>query len=205
MGQTRKREVEEAIQEAALEAFARLGFAGASMERIAAAAGISTGNIYRYFPGKEALFDALLPDAVVSQVRRLVRRRMEALAQVEDVRTLPPTAAFHAASEELFTFARREGRRLVILLGGAQGTRLEHFPEDLTAMMIRGTCRHFRAIAGTRPPTPSLRFALGHIYRTLIAVSREALLSHPDPAEARQAIEEYLRYHLAGLNALFRR
>jgi AcrR family transcriptional regulator len=43
------------ILDAAQRCFARAGFHGASMQEICAEAGMSPGNLYRYFPSKEAL------------------------------------------------------------------------------------------------------------------------------------------------------
>ena len=40
---------------AAQRCFVRSGFHGASMQDICAEAGMSPGNLYRYFPSKEAL------------------------------------------------------------------------------------------------------------------------------------------------------
>lgn len=47
------------IREAAEKIFADKGFAGATMQDIAREAGLSAGAIYRYFPSKEALIEAL--------------------------------------------------------------------------------------------------------------------------------------------------
>jgi AcrR family transcriptional regulator len=46
------------ILDGAAMVFARDGFGRASMSQIAAAAGVSKGTLYNYFPGKEALFAA---------------------------------------------------------------------------------------------------------------------------------------------------
>ena len=43
------------ILDAAQRCFARSGFHGASMQEICAEADMSPGNLYRYFPSKEAL------------------------------------------------------------------------------------------------------------------------------------------------------
>src|SRR6202163_5042313 len=43
------------ILAAAQRCFVRSGFHGASMQEICAEAGMSPGNLYRYFPSKEAL------------------------------------------------------------------------------------------------------------------------------------------------------
>jgi AcrR family transcriptional regulator len=50
----------EAILEAAARVLIREGYARTTTNRIAAAAGISVGSLYQYFPGKDALVVALL-------------------------------------------------------------------------------------------------------------------------------------------------
>lgn len=46
------------ILDAALDVFVRQGFAATRIHDVAQAAGVTTGTIYLYFPGKEALFEA---------------------------------------------------------------------------------------------------------------------------------------------------
>ena len=48
------------ILETSLAVFSEAGYAGATMEAIAAAAGISKPTLYQYFDGKEALFAAMM-------------------------------------------------------------------------------------------------------------------------------------------------
>lgn len=48
------------ILEAALKCFVDKGFADTRMEEIGAAAGVTAGTIYRYFPSKAALIEALV-------------------------------------------------------------------------------------------------------------------------------------------------
>ncbi len=48
------------IIEGAAEIFARDGYEGASMSQIAAAANVSKGTLYNYFPSKQALFGAFV-------------------------------------------------------------------------------------------------------------------------------------------------
>jgi len=52
------------ILDAALKVFAQKGFAAARMEDIAKAAGVTKGTIYLYFANKEAVFKALVREAV---------------------------------------------------------------------------------------------------------------------------------------------
>jgi AcrR family transcriptional regulator len=59
-GCTPKPEARQLILEAALELVGRDGLAELSMDELAAAAGVSRATLYRLFPGKSALFGALV-------------------------------------------------------------------------------------------------------------------------------------------------
>jgi AcrR family transcriptional regulator len=50
----------EELLAAALARFREVGYSTARIEEIAAAAGVTVGTVYRYFPGKEALFAAVI-------------------------------------------------------------------------------------------------------------------------------------------------
>jgi TetR/AcrR family transcriptional regulator, cholesterol catabolism regulator len=56
--QARQRRIQ--FVDTALEAFAARGFEGTSVKDLAAAAGVTQGLLYHYFPSKEALLDAAL-------------------------------------------------------------------------------------------------------------------------------------------------
>ena len=51
------------ILDAALDLFARQGFAGTSTRQIASAVGVSESGIYAHFPSKRAIYDTLLAEA----------------------------------------------------------------------------------------------------------------------------------------------
>jgi len=73
------------VLQAAHEAFAREG-TGASLERIAALAGLGAGTIYRHFPSKESLLEAVVVERVDAMVARGLARRAQQ----------PPGPAFFA-------------------------------------------------------------------------------------------------------------
>ena len=56
------REKRREILAAAAATFARHGYNGTNLQRVAAAAGMGKSSIYHYFPTRDALFDALLRD-----------------------------------------------------------------------------------------------------------------------------------------------
>ena len=66
------------IVAAAERAFVRYGFHAATMTQVADEAGMSAGNLYRYFPSKEAIVEGLVPGrsgAALGNVRRARQRR----------------------------------------------------------------------------------------------------------------------------------
>ena len=59
----------QAILEAALHMFAEHGFEAARLDDVAARAGVAKGTLYLYFASKEALFEALIRNAVAPIMR----------------------------------------------------------------------------------------------------------------------------------------
>jgi len=68
---TLPRERQQTILHAALDEFSAHGFAGASLNRIIAEAGISKGSIYYYFDSKEDLYAHLLREQVEQLIVRV--------------------------------------------------------------------------------------------------------------------------------------
>src|SRR3954452_2459805 len=66
------------ILAAAAEVFAERGL-DVSLDDIAAAAGVGVGTVYRRFPDKDALIDALFEDKI-----RAVAERLQAAVAIED-------------------------------------------------------------------------------------------------------------------------
>lgn len=198
MAQYLKDEVHEAILAAALEVFARKGFRSASMAEIASAARVSTGNIYRYFENKSALYEAVVPDTFVTTLQRLLRKRVEAARGVEDLRKLEPTAPYRLVSEEVLAFCLGHRLRVVMLLSSLEGTPHERFAEELVQFLVGSAISHFHA----RPPRPA-RFALEALYRNYVTTLGRILHHFEEERDIREAVEALARYHLTGLPALF--
>ena len=145
MAQYQKDEVRERIVEAALAVLAERGFAGASIAEIARRAGVATGNVYRYFPGKEALFEAAVPESFVASMRAVLRKRVRALAGVVDA-SGPPSPAFAAATADLFRFLLEHRLRIVVALGRAEGTRWDGLRDELVDELVTLAIAHFREL-----------------------------------------------------------
>lgn len=135
----------ERIVAAALELVARTGLAGLAMEDVAEQAGVSRATVYRLFPGKAALFQAVIqtytplepvvslldriqdrpPDEVVPALTREVARTMENRLGVVAVLFLQITAG--AADSEVareWALERVAGQLAGYLVAQMQAGRL---------------------------------------------------------------------------------
>lgn len=203
MAQYLKDAVRDRIERAALEVFARKGFRAATVAEIARHAGVSTGNVYRYFPDKTSLFYSVEPQAFVDEFLALLRRRVRALEGVRNLDTLPAGSAFAAVADDLLHFAVANRLRVVLLLGRAEGTRYEPVAGRLVAELQRLAVTHYRGLGLPVALTPALRFVLDRIYLAWQATLVETLSRCTEEAKIRERVEAFSRYHLAGLNALF--
>jgi AcrR family transcriptional regulator len=203
MAQYLKDDVRARIDKAALEVFGKVGVEPATMATIARRAGISTGNIYHYYPTKDALFEAVLPDSFVQRLEKLIRLRVAALDGIADARTLGPQAPFAVFARDLLAFSIEHRLKIVVLLGRAAGTRHAGFAAGLVETMLTMAVSHFRTLTPDLEVTRAQRVALDRIYRNWVVSIVEILETQKSESAIRDALEAFSRYHMAGLNGLF--
>lgn len=76
------------IVDAARSCFAEHGFAGSTVEGIAARAAVSNGLLYKHFESKEHLFQVVVTDIVRDWVRALVPADAEALSPTQKLEAM---------------------------------------------------------------------------------------------------------------------
>lgn len=199
MAQTRKDEIDRALREAALACFAEAGFTATTVAQIARRAGVSTGNVYRYYASKDALFAAVVPDTLARRLVAALQARVRALEGVADVAQLPPDADFHRATADLMTLCVQRRLEVAVLLARAEGTPHAGLPEQVVDMLVAGTLAHFDA-----PALPASQvFVLRALYRDLLDTVAALLLRFEEEDALLRAAHALSRYHLAGLSAFF--
>lgn len=186
--QVLKPEVRTRIVAAAGAAFHERGFADASVADIARRAGVSAAGIYRYFPDKAALFEAVLPDDLVAEHDRLLDERIAALRR--PVRTdgeADALLAFWLAHRtEVATLLDHEG-------GTARGSYRQAFVDRLTA-----------SVASTLdgPLDPVHRQLLDLVFDNTRRALAAILRSTDDPGRLRALVTGFWSYQLPGLDGL---
>jgi TetR/AcrR family transcriptional repressor of mexJK operon len=149
-----------AIVDAALDLFLREGFARASVDAIAAAAGVSKRTIYNHYQDKESLFLSVVGetyDSMIGTVEHLMERH---LTDLPDDAVEPGIVAF-AVEAALFA-AKSPRRSAMIRLMMAEAP---HFPQLVQVQL--------------RP-----RGITGAIADRLTKLDARGLLDVPEPVEA---------------------
>lgn len=111
----RGRATRERVLAAAAEVFARDGWSGASVPRIAAAAGVAHGTFYTYFDSKAAVLSAVLAD-LWDDIYARPRGAPDVLPRLGDPPTAAGARAVIAASNRRFLDGYERNARLMGLV-----------------------------------------------------------------------------------------
>lgn len=125
--QIQKDEIRKKIYNAALEEFLVAGYAQSSMRNIASAAGITVGNIYSYFSGKEHLFESILSETV---------DKLHSLISIEVSVDEPLSSSGIGYITHAISRIFMENRiQFLILMDGSVGSKYENIKLSLTELV----------------------------------------------------------------------
>jgi AcrR family transcriptional regulator len=185
----------QAILDAALALFSEKGYFGTSLRDVASAVGVRESALYNYFPGKEALFEALLAAESALKSEQLSallesdeadgRELLERLADFVLNRFMQPR------QQQLFRILMSDGMRLAregrINLQERMGSRRQDL-EDVMRRLI--------AAGFLRDADPELLvmqfFGPLHVWRQLHAVGANSEIVRNPHAFVRAHIDQFL-------------
>jgi AcrR family transcriptional regulator len=194
MPQVLKDEVRDRILAASLEIFAAHGYERATVGAIAERAGMGAASLYRYYPSKSALFDAVVTPALARRFEALLERRVSALAR----QTLRAEAGDDLGGEML-AFWLENRLAVVILLDRAAGTPYECFGERFVEQLTRHTLAEIRAAHPGVKISAEARFVLTRVFEHTRRMLAAVLEQHPDAGSVREAVRAFWAYQIAGL------
>ena len=161
------------ILAAASRAFVRYGFHAATMTQVAEEAGMSAGNLYRYFPAKEAIVEGL---CLADQVERSAT--FAALIGAEDLK-----GALRAALREHVLCGPVEKARMIVEIWAESGrnARVAEFTRQLDHDVLEGMVElvEIAKARGAAAPTLDARFAASLLFSLVVGLFRRKALE-PD-------------------------
>jgi TetR/AcrR family transcriptional repressor of uid operon len=179
------------ILDAARLCFARSGFRGASMQEICLAAKISPGGLYRYFPSKEAIIEAIAQD-----------ERCGAAELIEAMRGDGPLLdRMTRCALGYFGYMRDPGACELMAEISAESLRNSEIGKRFAKIdqSVRGVMREIfdEAIArGEMPPVADMEATISLIQAAIDGIALRQI-NDPDLSPAR--VEPLLRRLLAGV------
>lgn len=202
MAQILKPEIASRLLDAAEHVFAEAGYEKATMAAIAERAGLSAGNAYRYFAGKDALFEALISEDFASEFLHLVRRRVASLLRARSLTALDATAQRDA--EALLRFWAKNRLRVVTILDRAAGSRQAGFRERFIRTLLVPTSKKLKADLGRERLPDPIETVLRGIFANTVQSLVHILATYADEERIREAFAAFWSYQLAGLAGLTR-
>ena len=178
------------ILEAARGLFTLNGFHATSMDDIIAAAGMSSGGVYRYFPGKDAIITAIAQEAVGG-----LTATVRDLLDEDPVPTLGD--ALRRLVVQIDAIADGPGRLALLVWGEAQRDPAIARLAAVEASNVRSAVLelvHRAPAAGQLPQHTDLE-AFGQVMFSLIPgyLLQKRLIGDVDPARYADAMDALLR------------
>lgn len=186
----------QAILDAALDLFGERGFFGTTLRDVASAVGVRESAIYNYFPGKEALFEALIAADQDTKRERLA-------AVLDDAGDDPRQILERLARLSLQDFASPRQRQLFRILM-SDGLRLARAGRlNLVDRMGSGHARLLDAMRGfigrgwLRAADPEM-LTIGFVgpllvWRHLLAIDADLPIVRDPEAFVRQHVDNFLK------------
>ncbi|WP_159884188.1 TetR/AcrR family transcriptional regulator [Paenibacillus puerhi] len=192
MVQVLKEELRLAILRAAEDEFLKHGYTGASVKRMADQVGISVGNLYRYYKGKEALFDSVV-GPVYLELEKMIKSQV--------TRPMDKGHIFELIVHALTELLERIRKPLLILIDGSQGTKHEDAKLKLYKLMADNVAQHLEAYNGVQEREV---FAEGTAWSVSVAFMQgyfEIIRRHPDTEDCKSMVRQYFSFWYQGLQA----
>jgi AcrR family transcriptional regulator len=185
------------ILDAARRVIGELGFADASMERIALEAGVAKGTLYRYFEGKESLFAHALEHAHRDMITRSRAATQRVRAYRDKLREAVRAVLEYSAEHQAFYQALLERPDLSIdresVVARTLTKNFEEYIRFVSGLLTRGArSGEFRSV----DPRRGAQFLI-EIIRSLL---RERLADRKPP-DVDSDVETIIDFYLHGVGA----
>ncbi len=189
----------ERILAAAQAEFLEKAYQGASLRNIVKTAGVTTGALYGYYAGKEALFAALVDEAY----RHVLDSYQAAVTGFEALppatQTLQMGEVGKTCMQELLEYM--DARRPVfhLILECAEGTPYGNLTTALVELEVAATNRYCAVLRGLGKTVPEIDATLTHMLVTGMMNAFFEIIRHDLPLDdARRYLAELSDFYTAG-------
>lgn len=182
MVQVQKPLIREALLKAAKHEFLEYGFQRSSTRRIAAGAGTTIGNMYKYFQSKDELFEQLISEVKVQLYCFIKEHETEG-------------GGIRNAHQQLQLFVNLMSNyrdEMLLLIDASDGTEYQNTYEELIAMVSLNLQEHLPDF--NIPSVPDARILVRTIAVGLLSGCVDVLRNHSDQKDIKNGLTQYFLF-----------
>ena len=201
---TKAEETQRNILETAKRHFLSDGLTGASLRNIVKDAGLTTGAFYKYYPTKEALFDALTDPYLehIYEIYDQVVAEFEKLSADDQTKNM--TSISDEGMEEMLNYVYDHYDNFKLLLKCGDSGKYEDFIHGMVAREIKSSHRYLEKMKEEGVEVPAVDDSLMHMIYTGFFSSIFQIIEHDiDRITAKENIKQLKQFNIGGWERLW--
>ena len=191
-------ETKKKILESAMAEFLDKGFINASLRTIASNAGLTTGAMYRHFKDKDALFCALVDDAIDVATKAVMMSDISHHMNLDTLATKEHFEEENRQTNELLNYIFENFDVFTLLLTKAAGSTHEHFQEEICDLYTKNCEQLFNWMYKNQISSRKIDKMTAHFIASTIINAFMEIIIHKMPKKAAfqyiKNIMEFTRY-----------
>lgn len=201
---TKAEDTEKSILNTARKHFLKDGFSGASLRNIVKDAGLTTGAFYKYYPTKEALFDALTDPYIehIYQIYDRVVEDFEKLSAKEQTSNMSDTSGDGMDQMIDYIYEHYDNFRLLLKCGDSG--KFETFIHNMVDREMRSSLEYVKKMKEDGIEIPIVGESLMHMIYTGFFSSIFQIIEHDiDKETAKRNVHKLREFNTGGWERLW--
>lgn len=201
---TKAEDTEKNILNTARKHFLKDGFSGASLRNIVKDAGLTTGAFYKYYPTKEALFDALTDPYIehIYQIYDRVVEDFEKLSAKEQTSNMSDTSGDGMDQMIDYIYEHYDNFRLLLKCGDSG--KFETFIHNMVDREMRSSLEYLKKMKEDGIEIPIVGESLMHMIYTGFFSSIFQIIEHDiDKETAKRNVHKLREFNTGGWERLW--
>lgn len=201
---TKAEDTEKNILNTARKHFLKDGFSGASLRNIVKDAGLTTGAFYKYYPTKEALFDALTDPYIehIYQIYDRVVEDFEKLSAKEQTSNMSDTSGDGMDQMIDYIYEHYDNFRLLMKCGDSG--KFETFIHNMVDREMRSSLEYVKKMKEDGIEIPIVEESLMHMIYTGFFSSIFQIIEHDiDKETAKRNVHKLREFNTGGWERLW--
>lgn len=201
---TKAEDTEKNILNTARKHFLKDGFSGASLRNIVKDAGLTTGAFYKYYPTKEALFDALTDPYIehIYQIYDRVVEDFEKISAKEQTSNMSDTSGDGMDQMIDYIYEHYDNFRLLLKCGDSG--KFETFIHNMVDREMRSSLEYVKKMKEDGIEIPIVGESLMHMIYTGFFSSIFQIIEHDiDKETAKRNVHKLREFNTGGWERLW--